>query len=807
MKLPKHKVTFKIIMGYIFLGVSLSFFGFLVLSEIKTFTELQGQDITDKSKILNVGSLIAEIYENDNLARAAIQLNSPKKFNVYLKENERLLLKIDSLNFITKNKSQAFIFDSIKVILNKKRKNIVDLKKVKSNYNSDESINTVIDKLSSIDSLVNKAYIDNIIRNKELLYMQTRASFRKLKRILDTQDLKDTLGIDQIKIDSLLSVSKKMLKKTQKEAVNQRVSLLKKERELIGNDLLISRKLRELLHTLKTGIINYTNNINKQREKTIERSRKIILSAAVISILIIIIFSVIFLNDFWKNQRYRKQLEGANETASSLLKSREQLISMVSHDLRTPLSTITGYSELLQKSTEDVKGKNYIEHITSASTYMSELVNELMEFSKVESGAVSFKSIPFDLEKSINEIVANSENFVNDKPIKFVVNHDSDIKYPIISDPFKIKQILNNLITNACKFTNKGTITLKSTIKYKDNKNILEISVVDTGIGIPREQQETVFKAFTQVDGVKETNQNGFGLGLTISKKLVELLKGTLTLKSTEGIGSEFTLNIPVKISDKPLAIISAPKPIPTFNISVVVVEDDASIRQLLSDIFNKYQIKSYIFNDAKDALDAIDTITYDLVLTDIQLPKMNGIHFMEVLKNHNKYNNQPVVAMTGRLNLSKADYLNIGFSGVLPKPFNMKEFQDVLHQFFESNLLKNKTTSSEVKKYKEPTEFSITSLKGFLGDEEAVHRTLIVFLEETKKNGLLLKKAKENNQISEFNHISHTMLGMFKQLSVVKIIPFLEVFETTTVIDDLAFTDFNKGLKGFITALEDYLN
>ncbi len=804
MKFSKHKVTFKILIGYIILGVSSTFFGALVLSEIKTFTELQEEDITDKSKILNIGGLIADIYENDNLARAAIELNSTRKFNDYREENKRLLLKIDSLHSFAAKKPQEFIFDSIKVILNKKLKNITDLRKVKRSYNSNQSINNVIDQLSSVDSLVNKAYVDNIIRNKELSYMQSRMSYRKLKKMLNEYSFKDTLGVDQIKIDSLLSASQGMLKKTQKEAVNQRLVLLRKERALIGNDLIISRKLRELLNTLKEGIINDSISIRKQREETIDYSRKIILSAAIIGLLIIIIFSVIFLNDFWKSQRYRKQLEKANATTSSLLKSREQLISMVSHDLRTPLSTITGYTELLQKSSYRIKEKNYIEHITSASTYMKQLVNDLMEFSKVESGAVSFKSIPFDLEQTINEIILNSQKFIENKPVSFDVVHSKAIKNLIISDPFKIKQILNNLITNACKFTNEGRITISTVIKYEGAKNLLTISVVDTGIGIPKNQQETIFNAFTQVDEVKE-HKNGFGLGLTISKKLIELLNGSLILKSEIDKGSEFLLTIPVKLSKRPLDDKQVSENIPVFNLSAIVVEDDASIRQLVADILKQYHIKSYIFNDAQDALKAIEAIEYDLVLTDIQLPKMNGIHFMEILKQHKNYKDQPIIAMTGRVNLSKKDYLNSGFSGVLTKPFQTQNFQDILHQFFKSSLLEV-TNASIVVEDLQKEDFNVASLKVFLDDDEEIRKILTVFLEDTKKNRLLLKEANQNKNIKKLNTVSHTMLGMFKQLNVYKVVPFLEGFEKAKDLKDLNYLNFEKTLGEFINYLENYL-
>tara|TARA_R110002096_G_scaffold436064_1_gene666716 strand:- start:22299 stop:24725 length:2427 start_codon:yes stop_codon:yes gene_type:complete len=808
MKSLRNRITFKVLIGFTILGVLASISGGLVLSEIKTFTQLQRQDISDRSKIVKAGSLGADIYKNESLARAAIQLNSTKKFKEYVHENEQLLLKIDSLNFIVDNGSQEFILDSIKLVINKKLKNITDLKNLKRNDNSDESLNTAINKLSSIDPLLGIISIKDFVENPKLLDEKTRKNLEEYVTILNKYNPKDSINsIDQKQIDSLLSISKNMLKEVQKKANNQRKSLLKKERELIENDLIISRKLQELLSTLERDVIEYTKNINKQREKTLDHSKNIILFAAGISFIIIIFFSIIFLNDFWKSQRYRKQLELANETTTSLLKSREQIISMVSHDLRIPLSTITGYSELLQKTTYNTKETNYIEHIRNASSYMGQLVDDLLEFSKLENDNISIRYIPFNLKNLINEIILNVQSLEQTKSITFAVKLDKTINYPILSDPFRMKQILYNLVINAYKFTNEGTITIKSILKDDNNKNVLQISVSDTGIGISKDQQKNIFKAFIQGNNPNESKQKGFGLGLTISKKLTELLGGILALESELGKGSTFTLKVPITFSNKTL---NENKPLENktvFNLKAIVVEDDASIRQLLGDLLQQYGVECYAFENAQNALDSVDKIHFDLVFTDIQLPKMNGIHFMETLKQHNSFNNQPVIAMTGRSNLSVEDYLNNGFSYVLIKPFNTDKIKSVLKHFFGSSLLKD-NFEPIFEKEKKTYGFSIIPLRSFLdNDTNAMKKTLHIFLEDTKQNMLLLKQAKKSYDVYAIQSISHKMITMFKQLEVKALIPFLETFETSNTIDDSLFIDFENQANSFIISLEVYIN
>ena len=807
MKYARRAITFKVIIGYIILASLATVSGFLIFHEIKTFTSLQKEDITDRSKIIRAGSLIADIYENESLARAAIQLKSSEKFDEYVFENEQLLLKIDSLRSLINSDSQQHILDSIKVYVNQKFENIKELKELKTRDNADESINKAINKLTSIDSHLGKVSINDLVKNPDALDKKTRSNFEEYVKILNKYNPRDSIKqADQLEIDSLLSISKSMLKEVQVKSNNQRVFLQKKESELIQNDLIIFRKLQQLLSALERDIVDYSSVINQQRELTINRSKDIILASAAISFIVIIIFSIIILNEFRKTQRYRKQLEEANETTSSLLKSREQLISMVSHDLRTPLSTITGFSELLQQSVLEKKDKNYIEHISSASNYMGKLVDDLLEFSKLENGNITIESIPFNLENHIEEIVQHVKNSIKNKPIEFILEHDQSIENLIITDPFRLKQVLFNLVINAYKFTNEGSITISSLLK----QDVLEIKVSDTGVGINDNQKEHIFKEFAQADNNQNSNDKGFGLGLTISKKLVEILGGDLTLESELNKGSIFTLKIPVKRSNKPLNVNSVSTEVlvkPIFNLKAIVVEDDASMRKFIHDVLKQYGIQAYVFGNAKNALDEIKQIDFDFVLTDIQLPKMNGIQFMEIIKTDTSYKNQPIIAMTGRAKMSTKDYLNNGFSEVIIKPFNSSKIQHVLESFFssEGTYIKEKIITEEAI---EPEGFSIVSLSTFFNnDTDAVKGILKTFLEDTKKNDELLAVAKNTNDYETINSLSHKMLTMFKQLNVEAVIPFLETFELSKTIENDDFTVFKKELEKFIKALEDYIN
>ncbi|CAL2106471.1 Hybrid sensor histidine kinase/response regulator [Tenacibaculum sp. 190524A02b] len=806
MKVSKNKIAFKVLFGYTILGVLAIISGLLIFAEVKRFVKVHEERVLDDERIIHTGSLIASIYENENLGRAAIQLNSRRKFNEYVVENKKILLNIDSLSLSIKDSLQKNILDTIRLVLINKRKNIKSLKKLTRWNASEKSINEAINKLSSINSLFDKISIKNLVENSQFLDYKTRNEleeyFRLVNKFNDVE--KSTRSKDEKQIDSLVSVSKNILQKAKIDNTNKKRSLLLKERELIENDLTISKKLREIISVLENNVVTYTNRMHLQRRRILNRSKNIIFLGSGFSFIIVVFFSFIILNDFWKSQHFRVELENANEKTSSLLKSREQLISMVGHDLRTPLSTVIGYSELLQNATVNTKEKNYITHIQNASVYMRRLVGDLLELSKLENGEISIESVPFDLEKLLNEVVVKAKDLISNKPITIVFIHDKTINTNIISDPFRLKQILYNLVTNACKFTEKGTVTLKSNLVNTKEGKKLKIEVIDTGVGISESEQKRVFKAFTQV-GTNIDGEKGFGLGLTISNILARLLGGALTLKSSLGKGSSFILSIPVNLSNRSLKekrrsnVESV-----TYNLRAIVVEDDIVMGKLLKQLLNSLGIEVFLFSNAQAALESISGILYDFVLTDIQLPRMNGVHFMEVLKKEDFYNGQPVIAMTGRASLVKSEYIKNGFSEVLFKPFHPDELEQIIQHFFYEII---KMKGEKLNGYKAKG-FDISSLETFLNyDELAVKNTLTLFLKDSKNNFLKLEKAKNNNDLSNFKAINHKMLPMFRQLNVIKIVLFMEKFEIAKKVNDSLFLDFKKELDIFIFELESYLS
>jgi len=338
------------------------------------------------------------------------------------------------------------------------------------------------------------------------------------------------------------------------------------------------------------------------------------------TILMVVTFLFFINRDINRDTKNRIQLEEAKNYTEKLLKNRESLINMVTHDIRAPLNTIMGFLELLNTNATDNKNVHYISQMQSSSEYMLHLVNDLLDFSKAEAGKLSIEKVNFQpnlvIEDAIRQAIPNKDS----KNLQLLLNIDESLTSLFVSDPYRIRQIAVNLITNAYKFTKKGFIKVGASLEQSEQGNpCLKLIITDSGVGIPLEKQETIFEAFSQTK--KSDIKNGFGLGLYITKNLVDLLGGQISLKSEFKKGSAFTVSIPLKPSE--ITLLPKEKLVlePTTEISVVLIDDEQSQLVFLEAIMEQQGIACTSFQDPKKALVFIEKNVPNLILTDIQMP------------------------------------------------------------------------------------------------------------------------------------------------------------------------------------------
>ena len=758
-------------------------------SEFKNYTAESAEN-TGEKKFIETGTLINLVYETDGFSRLALLTESDEDFEKYMAKTDSLFRKIDEIKSLTTNNFQIKQLDSVKSLLKEKNRNIEQLRILRLTNQKDTSLDDIMREVRKLEASVGLNSVESLIKNPSKLNMRERKIWQKYADYLNSDATRDTSTVKSKTVDSMLTAARYIVSEAKKENSRIRESLIQKENELIRNDLNISERLREIIASFDREITKNNNLEKQQRAKSMERTKEILKFAGILGGIVVLLFSYFILSDFFRAERFKKNLEESKNYAESLLKSREQLISTVSHDLKTPLNTISGYSELFENSTLSEKQKYYLAQITSSSHFISHLVDDLLDFSKLEAGKLPIESVPFSLENIIVEAGNAVKQQFPQKAVDLKFSISQEIKSKIFeSDPLRIRQIINNLVGNAFKFTENGSVEIKveeldtSTALSVPKISKIKISVIDTGIGISEEKQQLIFNEFTQAETEIAHKFGGSGLGLAISKKLTELLGGSLKVESVLGEGSKFILTIPLKISDRILTKTIPKEHISFGGLKAVIIDDDESMRALLQEIFGQMDIASEAFDNFENFHANFD---FDFVLTDIQMPKTDGFTVLKKLKNGeiSSYKNQPVLAMTGSREHSRDFYLKKGFSEMLPKPFSKKQLVAVLERIFPNrrNFSKENIVDEIFKSNSTENEkFDLSLLKSFLNTSQALEEVLKVFNAQTEKDLQQIKNSIAENDTKTISEIAHRMLTMFRQIRAKEVIPILEKMEDYT--------------------------
>ncbi len=775
----KSYIPVKVFLGYLLLVLLFGSVGWFLYSENKSFTRPE-KSISDKNDaVLKVSTVLSDLYKTESLARIAIQSDSETDFKQYVAKTRSLTIAIDSLKTAVSTPDQVQLLNSVQILLSKKTQNILQLKAIKNKTEDETAVSSAITDLTKMESSMRKLQLEDFVKNPAEMADYQRNVLKKYVAYLNQNIPDDSSNtLSKKESDSIISTSKMLLNQVKTETANKKNLLILEENKLLQNGLSISEQLRKVLETIEREIIAKTAKNFTEREKSLQKTNQIVTSAAIIGLVLTLLFLILILNDFSKTQSYKKQLETANLKAKKLISSREQLISTVSHDLKTPLSTIVGYTELLGNSDLSSKQLHFTKNIKGSSDYISKLVQDLLDFTQIEAGKITIEKIPFSLPESIKEISTSIQAVYAHKKIELLLDIDSDLEQRIIGDPFRLRQIISNIVGNAFKFTEKGFI--KITAKANRNSKIITILIEDSGIGIATKNQKLIFEEFTQADDQIEKKYGGTGLGLTISKKMASILGGDLNLKSELGKGSIFEIQIPLQYDTTTLDHLSFTANELQSKRIAVLIDDDHNLLQLTTDVLQQHNFDVHPFGKATEALNWIANQAFDLIITDIQMPVMDGFLFIKELQNAPKtnYDKQPIIAVTGRNDLSLADYTEAGFITVVRKPYSPKVLLNTIHAIYNNSEIPNQKVKN--KKIKTPEKlYSLKELKAFLpNDTQALNDILQSFMSGTFEDMTLLEQAVHKNNRIETNELAHKMNPMFKQIKAGHISNILDQLE-----------------------------
>ncbi|MDP6452848.1 MAG: ATP-binding protein, partial [SAR202 cluster bacterium] len=389
-------------------------------------------------------------------------------------------------------------------------------------------------------------------------------------------------------------------------------------------------------------------------------------------------------------KRASNELQRARDVAEAASSAKSEFLANMSHEIRTPLNAISGFTQLMTGDADfSDKQRNYLNMVSQSAESLSQIVNDILDFSKIEAGKLDFEEAPFDLRTLVVQTVAMFSLKAKEKGLKLNSTIDDNIENTLTGDPGRLGQVLVNLIGNAIKFTDQGSVTLDVRTDVRSDSEIsLRFSVTDTGVGIPQDRQDAIFDAFSQADSSTTRNYGGTGLGLTIATQLVRHMGGRIWLESQTGVGSKFqftanfrlideTLTTPPSESEQGSKALSEDhnsRPGASFNsMKVLLVEDNDLNQMLASEILELNGYEVVVAENGRRALQLIDEIAFDLVLMDIHMPVLDGYQATRAIRESEVITEThiPIIAMTANaMDGDEQKCHEAGMDGFIAKPF-----------------------------------------------------------------------------------------------------------------------------------------
>ena len=566
----------------------------------------------------------------------------------------------------------------------------------------------------------------------------------------------------------------------QKKATNS--VMQRRKRTLQRLDHALSARIDSLLKGYEQETLMRAREEAEYQKAVRHRSATIISGIAAGAVVLSVIFLVMIWRDVTRSNRYRHQLEEANRFAEELLASREKLMLAITHDFKAPLGSIMGYADLLSRLTVDGRQRFYLDNMKTSSEHLLKLVTDLLDFHRLDLNKAEINRVTFHPARLLEEIYVSFEPLTSAKGLSLKCEIDPELKGAFISDPLRLRQIVNNLLSNAVKFTSEGGITLTASFVPKGDSafpgNHLKLSVIDTGKGMEPGDRERIFQEFTRLPGAQ--GEEGFGLGLSIVRMLVQLLEGRIEVDSALGKGSTFTLRVPlypVALDNDTSALNEQPSDdsqtqIPALHI--LLIDDDRIQLTLTAAMLAQSGITSVTCLQLDELLEALRTDTFDVLLTDVQMPAMNGFDLLNLLRASNiaQAKTIPVVAVTARSDMKREEFLQHGFAGSLHKPFTVNELLTEIG-VLQADIATVDTAPSSA--------LNFSALTAFSGDDpDAAKSILESFVVETRLNVDRLRQALETEDTDGIAAMGHKMLPLFTLLGASELVTLLKELEAS---------------------------
>lgn len=725
-------------------------------------------------KLRLVNDLSRGIARIDQVQRAR-SITNPDRYYGF-NDSKKLILKIDTLQtFYPVKSAQVRRLNTLKKLLHDRDRLFVNYLKVREGLIDNKSFSAQVEGLNEIvaqtaqqaDSMVTTTEKKTSTTTVYPAYTNEkkdhRSFFNRLfgkKRAKDTDSLKQPFQIvnEELRVkhdtlakaiqDSLLQglgQTMRDLEKLQQQKsalfVNREAVLIKSSENIIGQILSILKKV-------EVEVVIQTAENNMAAKKMVHGSIQRISLIMLAFVVLIVLLVYFILRDISRINKYRKELEKARDEAEYHAQAKQRFLSNMSHEIRTPLQSIIGYAEVVKQAPHPQQKD--IDAIYNSSGHLMQIVNEVLDYNRIISGKINFVNQPFNMQALLDEIVIAMRLQAEKKDIALTTNFDEAISVFVNGDPFRLKQILFNLLSNAIKFTERGGVALTVKCEHAGNYISFHFDVTDTGIGLSAEDIGRIFKEFEQA-GDEKIMHTGTGLGLPITKELIECQGGEITVKSKPDKGSSFSFDLSFEKAQQPATVKRITANGTVTNGEVWIVDDDPFILELCSRIFETNHIPFRCFTSPHELLAAKWEPAVKYLLLDIRMPEMSGIELCRLVRKQVP-DEVLIYALTAQALPDESEtVLEHGFNGLLMKPFRESELVALVTA--------NKAAGADT------PQLNLKAIeKMTFGDPEQTAKILTRFAKDSLHDIKQLKAAITTTEIEKLSLITHRIAGRTAQ-------------------------------------------
>lgn len=822
MKSSSTNVKYSVIIGYILVVIVMIIGIVSVYRNLVNFSEKKIRD-EDLSELLIVGNAISKLYDIESSQNLFNVSSAEKYFSKYDSILPLVKANIDTLKHLAKTNSRIVKLDSIELLLERKNKNLKEIvvlldsiqkapritRSVENKIVPKELNTQIVDYLQSRNINVE---VDSVQTDTTVVYGERRRFLDRVRDVFvartDSTVMVDrqTTILPMTEFKLVVDTVVNMVRYSERvDLENQRkfqYILLQRQNAMAATNAQLTQQIDELLTGIEQEELAKSLQLVRDRDNAISDSQQVVYLVILLASLIVLIFGILYIADFNRSQRYRRQLEVSNNRISGLLKSREQLILAVSHDIKAPMSSIIGYTELMQAELSSDKQKEYLKNMKNSGEHILQLTANLLDYHKLKSGTMIVQEANVNIYDLAESIINSFSPIAQQKNIKYITHNKLNKNLVGRIDSYIVRQIMNNIISNAIKYTFDGNVQVSVSDKRKNDTSWFVFSVKDTGIGIGKENQQVIFEEFRQLTE-SDIPVEGSGLGLAITKRLIEQIKGKLTLHSEKGRGSEFIVELPFKEEDK-----SEPKEIEEQksvdydfqNVLVLLVDDDVVQLKMLSEMLRRKNAVVQTENNPENVENALFGHHFDLLFIDIQMPQMNGFELVKKIRQLRDYAEIPIIALSAKSDVAKSDLNSVGFSDFLTKPFTSDELYSTVY-----NYVSDKIAVIESPKTNAAKVVGAKSLIQYVEDDKKSSIEILdAFINDTTKSVQELATAFKQKEIETASQLVHKMLPLIDMMGHTKIVSHMRTVEKKEPVSAEIEEQILSSLKSYISDAED---